>query len=568
VITSLELIADGWVLSQSGLLTTKDVLKRAEAYGFRLRSTDLESLYRERLLAPLIAAHDEPQGPPVEWSDPPQHSWDRQQMGLDTAAKEGRLTDPATTNLPDGWRFDERLASDQRGWWNGLVYSRWQLLHLAHLRGKFTMSGQPILRDGKWSPSSEDWARDVAQRSHDLAILLSAIEPRYLPVVDEGWVRLHGASEEEWTSYRDSYDAEAAGRRLSVTGTEVLHFAEQQLLHANSLDPLGPWARLVRHAKPDYQKKLKGLAMLCLDLRTAAEMLLLFAEDLGERLPKGRSTVRQLADDRLSRHGELLEAALQSVGVSPHTRVALIVEGESEVLLVRRILEHLGHGSNPDGLQVIPMRGVTDKERIMKLAGHLATPIITDSYPDSYHTLRPLCRVLIVSDPEPPMDHPDEFKGKLIALIEKGVQDQGINDVDPSSLDWLVDVETWSQALEFEHFTDQEIADAMLQLEPCPLPNGSTLESVTTSVQSTRATRGSLKKVAGRLSKTALADKLWPLLRDQIDAAIHDEVELPPLARVVEEAHLMAIDAMDLNWTLSRNSNESLRPEPDAAPLT
>ncbi len=560
MITPLELLADGWALSQSGLLTTRDLIKRAKTYGFELGPRDLESLCRQRLLVPLIAVHNDQVGQPIGSGSPPRHSWDRARLQLDLAAQEGRLTDPATTILPDGWRFDEGSAGDARLWWNGLVYSRWQLLHLTHLRGLFTMQGRPILRDGKWSAFPEDWATDDAQRSRELAILLSAIEPRYLPVVDDGWVRLRNASHEEWRAYRDSFEPKALARQLSVTAAGVRTLAEQQLLSAKSLDPLGPWARLVRHAKPSYQEKLKGIPLLCVDLRTAAEMLLLFAEELGESIPTGDAAFYHPVNDRLSRHGTQLDVALQEVGVSPHTRVALVVEGETEVLLVRRILEHLGHGPTPAGLDVIPMRGVRNKERIMRLAAHLATPIVTDSYPDRYHTLRPLCRVVVATDPEAPMDQPAEFKAKLISLIRQGLEDQGIDDVDPESLEWLVTVETWGQPFEFEHFTDTEIAGALLQLDPCPLPRGSTLESAQVFVASARLARRSLTKHASRLSKTALADKLWPLLREKIDAAIRDDVEAPPLVGVVHEAHLMAADAMDRNWTLTRLAE----PEPTA----
>ena len=44
------------------------------------------------------------------------------------------------------------------------------------------------------------------------------------------------------------------------------------------------------------------------------------------------------------------------------------------------------------------------------------------------------------------------------------------------------------------------------------------------------------------------------------DAAIRDDVEAPPLVGVVHEAHLMAADAMDRNWTLTRLA------EPDPTP--
>lgn len=551
MITSVDLIEDGWALTQSGALTTSRLIKLAEARGFRIKLNDLESLCRQALLVPLLAVHDEPQGAAVAISPGPDR-FSHGRDGIDHAAREGRLTDPGVAGLPDGWRFDERGLTDQHAWWNGLVYCRWQVLQLANLTSSFTMAGHPNLRDGQWSVLP-DWELPEADKYRVLTLMLSAIEARYLPVVDEGWVRLRGADHESWQAYRERFDPTATAGRLGVTGAEVVGHAEHLLSRAKWLDPLGPWNRVVRHAKPMHQEKLKGLALLSLDFRVGAEMLLLFAADLGEPMPMGDRTFWAPTDDRLSRHGELLDLALQNVGVSPHTRVALIVEGETEVLMARKILEHFGYGSNPDGLQIIPMRGVTDQERITKLAAHLATPIITNAYPDRYNTLRPLCRVIVATDPDRPMDDPKAFRAKLVAEIRKGISDQGIDDVGQESIDWLVVVHTWNEPFEFEHFTDQEIADAMLRLDSHPLPSGSTPDSARDFVAAARIERRSLKKRAPRLSKPDLAQELWPLLRDKIEKAIRDDTEVPPLAGVVYEAHRMTMEAMDRHWVLSRS---------------
>lgn len=561
--STLDLIADGWAFTQCDPIGTGELITLAQRRGFRLKSEHLESLYRQQRLVPFVVVHDDPQDREIAIIGGPSKL--HRHRGIDQAAMTGRLTDPAQTPLAEGWRFDDRRIDDPRGWWNGLLYSRWQLLELGNLTGSFRMDGYPLLREGSWA-TFEDWGLEEAGIYRQLAIVLAAIEPRYFPIIDEGWARLRGVTPEEWYQYRDAFNPTDMASKLGASREEVARRADHLLLRASSIDPLGPWSRLSRHATPKHQQKLKGLALLALDFRQAAEMLLLFAGDLGEAPPPSAATFWAPINERLSRHGESIDAALQSVGVSPHTRVALIVEGETEVLIARKILEHLGHGAHPDGLEIVSMHGVTDEERILKLAVHLATPIITQTLPDSYNTLRPLCRVVIATDPERPMDRPEKFRAKLLRLINEAISAQGIKDLDPDSADWLVTVRTWEAAFEFEHFTDLEIAEAMLSLPWAPLPRGLTHEQAIEFVADARTAQRSLKKRAPRLSKPALAEALWPLLRDRIDAAFHHGTELPPIAEVVYDAHALAADAFTKNWVLTRKPGSAADDWPTMRP--
>lgn len=548
MISTLALVADGWTFVQSRLLWTHHLIDAASARGFKLRSEHLASLTHQKLLVPFLAVHDTPVGEPLAIAPGPRHHYARHDV--DFAAIEGRLADPAVQPLPDGWRFDQAKVDDEPRWWNGLAYSRWQLLQFADLVNCFTMAGHPLLQDGNW-PAANERGRRSATKSRDLAILLSAIESRYYPLVDEGWVRLQNSTHEEWDAYRASFDPVETARQLGVTGPELVRIAERILVRANALDPLGSWSRVIRQAPPKHQDKLHGLPLLAVDLRRAAEMLLLFAEDLGAPSPPLGTIVAAPVDGRISRHGESLESALRAVGVSPHTRVALIVEGATEVIFARKILEYFDYGANPDGLQVISMEGVTKKERIQKLAAHLVTPIITGTRADSYDTLRPLCQVVVVTDPEGPMTRPDVFRQGILRIVREDLKAQGVDDVDPESLDFLVGVHTLEQSFEYEHFTDEQIAAAILELDPSRVLAGQVRD-----VAKVRAESQNLKKILGRLSKTRLAEKLWPIMRDQIDAARRDQTQLPPFADIVHTAHSMAVDAMNRTWILSRNTDE------------
>lgn len=532
--------------------TTREFIQHAKLRGFVLRPEELAVLCRQRLLVPWLAVHDDPVASPVLVGEGPSESFSSVSMAIRQAALEGRVNDPFVTPLSDEWRFDERGSKDPTRWWNGLVYSPWQLLGLAELVRCFDMKGRPNQRGEQWLAYADE-ARQVSAENRDLTIILSAIDTRYLPITRQGWLHLRGARENEWAGYRDAFDPSAVANLLDVDGAQVAGAAERLLFSAHDLDPTGPWHRVTRQANAKHRGNLLGLARLAVDLRLGAEMLLLFADDLGHSSLRPKGGFWHPLGDRIGHHDEHLDDVLQDFGISPHVRVALVLEGPTELILARHILEHLGHGDRPPGLEIIIMRGVRNRERVRKLASHLATPIVTDVFSDSYHTLRPVCRVIVATDPEAPMDDPAAFKKALIDDIREGLREQGIADVAHESLDWLVETQTWSAAFEFEFFDDDEIAAAMQALRPGHLPDGF---DVVEHVANARRGARSLKKGLGSLSKTALAEALWPALRAKIDSALAEDRPMPIFAEIVHHAAQLAGQAMDRRWVLVRSPAE------------
>ena len=103
-------------------------------------------------------------------------------------------------------------------------------------------------------------------------------------------------------------------------------------------DPVGAvWSQLMRRAPAKARKRLKDAALQALDLRIAAEILLLFYQDLAERnqaepLPDvAKSMARHPLHERLSYRPKTLDENLVSLGISPHPRVVLALEGETEM---------------------------------------------------------------------------------------------------------------------------------------------------------------------------------------------------------------------------------------------
>ena len=127
----------------------------------------------------------------------------------------------------------------------------------------------------------------------------------------------------------------------------------------------------------------------------------------------------------------------------------------------------------------------------------------------------------------------DEIK---LVLAAQGAE------ADPADLEHLVEIHTWPEScFEFEHFTDDELADAILEVyHGYGAPDRAGL---ITALSAHRKARQDVGKVwtnwhPPEVSKTALAKKLWPVL----EAKILDESSsgVPAIAQVVYEAYLEA----------------------------
>jgi hypothetical protein len=272
--------------------------------------------------------------------------------------------------------------------------------------------------------------------------------------------------------------------------------------------------------------------------------------------------------DRLSRHGELLDRTLEEFGLSPHTRVTLIVEGESEAQTVTRVMNHLGISARGEEIRVVNMRGISSAaaieaaperrhrvSRVQFLATHLVTPVIVEATPDYYVTLRPIAQVRIAADPEGEFTDPAAFKAKVLAMVQQNLADQDATDVDPDSPDQLLDVVTWEHEFEFAHFTDDELFTALATLNDTF--DGRAPEHGRERLARCRAGRNNIRYVwdgwTPKPSKTKLAEALWPALRRRIDLAIRDSVDAPPMVAVVHQAHQEAIQGRRTHFVLPRS---------------
>ena len=120
-----------------------------------------------------------------------------------------------------------------------------------------------------------------SSRLRSIAIAVTALEARYLPALDPEWLQLTHGDREQWERFRAGFDPAAMSDRLGYPAGQAGKDAEFLLRRARSLDPLpDSWMRLICRAPRRTRDDLTGAALLAMDYREAAEILLLFGEDL------------------------------------------------------------------------------------------------------------------------------------------------------------------------------------------------------------------------------------------------------------------------------------------------
>lgn len=535
---TLDLLEVPWVFTQEEPETTQSLTTHLRRRGVHVDAERLRYLHEQRLLSPLLEVVETSVGQPAgPWEEPRPTSTLRSR--LRAAQSEGRVRDPQVDD--SDIRFNGRTINDPRGWWNGLIYSRWQLLDIE------------AIRSGVNSTAAERPAPELslarAQTSRALAAILSAIEARYIPVIEGDWMHLRGDHDETWGSYRAHFDASAMLTRLGIPAADIASHAESLLFRAHGLDPNGRWSELIRRAPRKSWDSLTDHALSAMDLRIASEMLLLFYDDLVHQsaaeplvYPEGRGGGWHHSYERLSYRSDNLDTVLTRLGVSPHPRVVLLVEGETEELLFRQVFAHLGLDRQPHLMRIVCMRSAD--RPLALLAAATVAPILGQRRHDGYDLLRPPCRLVIAVDPDRRWDTDDKAEKerlKIVAEIQEVVNAQA-PDADLSVMDELVEVRRWrgGRCFELEHFDDDELL-AVLSSAHGNSATWPGVEVVLDRLTAARTRRRDIKSVwhdwRPEPSKVRLAEDLWPALRDKIDHAQSAQHELPQIAQVAIDAY-------------------------------
>ena len=201
----------------------------------------------------------------------------------------------------------------------------------------------------------------------------------------------------------DAFDPVDLLHWLGWTPERVRKEAEALITRATFIDPLEDWLDLVRLCRPSKWENLRGDALIAMDHRIAGEMLLLFYEDLvakgvAEPLPIIPRLAPHPLRERLQNDREELDAVLMDYGLSPHPSLVLLLEGETELLLVPRVMDEIGISCRPSFIELYSLRGTSGD--VVRLASLVAPLSLGEARNDAIELTRPPTRFLTVFDAE------------------------------------------------------------------------------------------------------------------------------------------------------------------------
>lgn len=256
--------------------------------------------------------------------------------------------------------------------------------------------------------------------------------------------------------------------------------------------------------------------------------------------------------DRLTpRHKEAqtLERALAELGLSPHPKVILLVEGETELYHVPKLLAEFGL-TQPQQVRVQRTKG--SKINAHLIARYGVTPRIGRKLQDRWMLDASLTALVIAMDAEndfATQDKRDKVKRQLQDAIREEVKYQDA-EISQRELDALVHVHVWGDdKYELANFSDDELVPAITKIATSQkndrVNSADWEKDLRRELQEARDKHFDIKVPLGRLrvneEKVELARLLWPVLLAKCEAEyVSDQVETPVLKLALEVRRLVA----------------------------
>ncbi len=259
----LAVIAMPWTFSQRHPLDTNDFIRAAELRGCKLDLSTLRELYRHRLLVPFVAIRDRRTSDPAPLTAAEERrGWNSTRLGqLLEARAAGRLLDLAGTPYRPRLEF-RRKGADPHRWWNGLIYTWYQLVALPELLSLLEHR-RYSLRDHERRahiPEPDSHFVQNMARFWRVAVAATALEARYLPSLDPEWIRLTNIEVEDWESYRSDFNPAVMSDMLGYSAIQARQDAERLLINARHIDPMGDdWSRLIQRSPASSHKASRTL---------------------------------------------------------------------------------------------------------------------------------------------------------------------------------------------------------------------------------------------------------------------------------------------------------------------
>lgn len=306
-----------------------------------------------------------------------------------------------------------------------------------------------------WAKTSMEGTRD-GLRSEDAAFVAQLIANRYF-FHTEGDRRTINVSEypfEEWDwwEFSRTWDAAAVASDVGLTPDEIAGMQLNIALLSRSVDPLERWYELVSFVSPNKREQLKDAARFAQLGYGIEHMLRLFYQDVtGNELrrPHERHAgvhVKETAD-RVPLLNEL-EYLVNRYHLNPKPQLILVVEGDGEAEQFPRLArELLGHDFAHLGIEVRNLRGIGNFTGSKTRDRHGAL----EKFIDDHHYRQTI--VFCILDRE---GRAETTKDHLLAATSKFVPGRKLTCEEYINL--------WNDSVEFDNFSDEEIAAAMTRV--------------------------------------------------------------------------------------------------------
>lgn len=481
--SALDALDFPYSFSQTPTLTVSAFLRAVKERGVTMTEAQLQGLHRRRLLVPLWRYTRSSAA--IIRAAAAQDYLARQLAGFPPESRRDLVEARATGRL--FCALDERfMSSSQRRREHGelltwmtseYLYSSYQLNALPLIE-----PGLPALRYDKTGAVcglevDKYWRLYVVRRSREtaeVAIWLSVLEGVYRESITRTLKLDSGAGVDEYDDWRRDLDPTETLAAIGVDQDQLTATADGLLTLADQVDPLKDWLDLVAEVRPGKWERLGGTARQAIDLLISAELIMRLHDELtgiagppGRRLRRGQHDRYQTRRLQLSGH---LDPVLTEYGLSPHPRLLLIVEGETEHRLFPRVMDMFDVTLDPRFIAV-ENAATVNRDLTALIAYASALRVEPDPAGRFLSPNRPLTRVLVVMDPEGKMRTVEERARRRKGWIDRLMLELSAEhrtDAVRSLIEQQIHVRTWNtrpQGFEFAHFSDRQLAVAIMAID-------------------------------------------------------------------------------------------------------
>jgi hypothetical protein len=406
------------------------------------------------------------------------------------------------------------------------VYSRYQLLAARPLLEALGAAG---IKQESFEKAS--WVSKRLSRLRDLAVVLEALTPAFRPDIVP---RLSGfrGNPGEWGAYHRGFDVAALLERIDWPAQQLADAAEDLLLAAHGFDPLRDWHDLVDLVHYSLTEKLRGDALLAWEHRVGAEILLraferLVASDQATPLPDLPPRSWAPRHYRLTRSRSDVDQILMRFGLSPHPSVVVVLEGQIETKVLRRILDERLRSSWTSLVRLMIARGID--QDVSAIAAMMA-PRVSELDGDWLGLSRPPTHIVLVEDAEGRQVTSEAREARRRKWLDRlaaelgppWADDEGVRE----QLSDLIEVFVWDPngaSFEFAHFSDRQLAVGLQAVSP--RAQGRPLDQLAAAIGEARARHAGLGFVwADWESPKPNKARLVSSLEDSLVRCVHDEL--------------------------------------------